>query len=90
MQAGSPCEAHSVPSVGGQFQRPGPGQNVLRQRTGSGEDPKPDSLVSARGLGLGWEQNRDLELRSSNFGGFAILNIRRVLFRCCSPRKEYR
>lgn len=75
----------------GQFPwRPGPGQNVLRQRTGSGEQLKPDSLVSARGLGLGWEQNRDLELRSSNVGGSAILNIRRVLLRRCSSKKEYR
>lgn len=68
-QAGSPCEAHSVPPVGGQFPwRPGPGQNVLRQRTGSGEQLKPDSWVSARGLGLGWKQNRDLELKKLQLG----------------------
>ncbi|XP_070273043.1 uncharacterized protein [Myotis yumanensis] len=33
-----------VPSVGQFPWRPGPGENVLRQRTGSGEQLKPDSL----------------------------------------------
>lgn len=39
---------------------------------------------------MGSEQNRDLEFQTSDLGGSAVLNTRRVFLRPCSSTKDYK